>query len=1147
MMPDELNVLKRQQEGTGAPRVSMESQLSAEEQVPRLHPAKHEAFARCAARLADVTPPEDWIQNIRLQSNSFLKWKTFHPLQRLHSPWLICYHQSMFVPLLVKSEYSLAYGTASIDELVERAAALGYKSLALTDLENLYGQVQFHQKCRLHGIHPITGIELRPGFAGRHSPGSRSGRLILIALDDRGYRSLCRIVSRRRGRSKRGDKAGCGDPLPLAEQHSEGLIILSDDISVIERLVQGGRFSRERIGLLMVRPDSAAADIAETAGRLQVRLVADLDAVFLDLDDHPLHVLQVAIGKGQLLDLTARGGDVESAERRLRSAEEAAALFADLPDALAAAEDIAAQCRLELGSDEETAHVYNPEAGSGDAEKLRRLCQEALAELKLSGRLEYRRRLEEELEVFAGLNFSGFMLIVADILGHCRSHGILVAVRGSAVSSLVLHLLGSPVDPIAHGLLFERFLHRGKTAWPDVDIDLPWDRRDEVIDWVYRRFGKEKVAMVAAIHTFRYRSALREGLKAWGAPESLIESMSRQLPPEDLAPEEVDFLDLSAASAEAAVGDDSVIQDTVPPQLRNFLPLIRRLVGRPRHLAVHPGGIVIDWRPLEDLLPLELAPKGVVVTQYDLVAVAKLGLVKIDLLGNRCLSEIEETLDAAGWPKPLRLQSIPHEDPATLELIDRAQTVGCFQLESPAMRSLLARLPIRRQSDLIAALALIRPGAAAGEVKNTFIRRARGEEKKTVDLPVLTDRLRETHGLPIYEEDIMLLLSRSGGVSLAQADELRRGIVKSGGDAALLSSLQTRFLTRAGSNFPNDRSALARARRSWQVAARFAAYSFSKAHAASYALLAYYSAYLKIHHPVEFACALLNHHQGLYPLRVEAAELRRLGVRLLPPHVNDSEYHSRIVETENGAGERPVRVGLDKVKSLSRRAALEMVAERKARGPFVSLRDLLDRVRLGVHEVAALLLSGSCDGLPPLRAADYPFVHEVAVERLRQKCDLSELENLRVVTQTPDSAAERERVRKFQALVRVRNELNYLEMHLSAHPMELLREEAKQAGCVTVSQTVATPSGSSVRLAAVVAAMRRVMTKQGPLQFITFEDETGLLEAVVYPVVYRQLGERVTTPGPFLVEGKVRDQQGAVHLEVGRLKPFREAVEKLRS
>jgi DNA polymerase III alpha subunit len=569
-----------------------------------------------------------------------------------------------------------------------------------------------------------------------------------------------------------------------------------------------------------------------------------------------------------------------------------------------------------------------------------------------------------------------------------------------------------------------------------------------------------------------------------------------------------------------------------------MLPMIRRLVGRPRHIAVHPGGIVIDWRPLDQLLPLELAPKGVVITQYDLVAVAKLGLVKIDLLGNRCLSEIEETLALAGSKTPLRLESIPPEDPATLELIDRADTIGCFQLESPAMRSLLARLPIRRQSDLIAALALIRPGAAAGEVKNTFIRLARREEQGAIPFPLLADRLRETHGLLIYEEDIMVLLARSGGISLAESDEYRRGIVKSGGDPATLVALQARFLTNAESTFPNDRGALARARRAWSVAARFAAYSFNKAHAASYALLAYCSAYLKVHHAVELGCALLNHHQGLYPLRTEAAELLRMGVKLLSPHVNESEYRSRVVV--GAAGEKGVRAGLDKIRHLSRRAALGIIEERERNGPFPSLALLLQRVKLAIHEVDALVLSGACDGLLPLDGAAYPFVHEAAVERLRQKCDPAALDGMRLVSPQSATVEDEKRMRLYQALVRVRNELTYLEMHIFAHPMALLREEALLHGCLPIEEAIRSPADSTVSIAAIIAAMRRVVTRQGPMQFITFEDETGVLEAVVFPVVYRRLGERVTTPGPFLVVGKMKEQQGAVHLEVGRLEPFHE-------
>lgn len=1059
----------------------------------------------------------------------------------------------MFSPLHVKSDYSLGYGTASLDELVERAAALGYRSLALTDLENLYGQVRFHYLCRQHGIRPITGVELRPGFDGRRFPGTRAGRLVLLAADETGYRNLCRIVSRRRGGVAR-ETSACGDPVALARQHCQGLFALSDDPKVVERLLDGDAFQPEMVGLLLVRPAKGGAGAftdgkVEASLRLGIRLVADLDAVFLEESDHPLHLLQLAVAQGRLLEEMKSGNEVESPDRSLRSPAEFAALFADLPEALQATAEIAACCRFNLGSEEGTAHLFNPEVGDEESRRLRTVCEKALEEmahLEQTEKKRYRARLEEELGVFAGLHFSGFMLMVADILAHCCQLGIPVAVRGSAVSSLVLHLLGgSPVDPLQQGLLFERFLHPGKSAWPDVDIDLPWDRRDEVIDWVYQRFGADKAAMIAAHHTFRYRSALREGLKAWGAPDALIESMSRAIPADDLAVEEIDFLDLAVGyrpdpqrpdtrskGAGAAGPPGRKAGSEITAGLEPILLLIRRLVGRPRHIAVHPGGIVIDWRPLDQVLPLELAPKGVVITQYDLVAVAKLGLVKIDLLGNRCLSEIEETLSLAGWQRPLRLASIPAEDPATLALIDRAQTIGCFQLESPAMRSLLLRLPIRRQSDLVAALALIRPGAAAGEVKNSFVRLARGEET--------ADRVGETHGLLIYEEDIMLLLARTGGITLAQADEVRRGIVKSGGDAVALSSLQASFLESTQVRFPDDRHALARARRAWSVAVRFAAYSFNKAHAASYALLAYTSAYLKVHHPTEYACALLNHHQGLYPLRSEAAELSRMGITLLGPHVNDSSCRSRCREAGTSAGGKVVQVGLDKVRQLSRRAVFEIERERELHGVFSSLGDLLRRVKLAVHEVTALVLCGACDGLAPLDGAAYPFVHEAVVERLRQKCDPAELDGLRVVPPRSETPEEAERNKLYQALVRVRNELAYLEMHISAHPMALLRKEASRCGLVTIEEASRSPADSTVGIAAIVAAMRRVVTRQGPMQFISFEDETGVLEAVVFPAVYARLGERVTTPGPFAVVGRLKLRQGAVHLEVGRLEPFHE-------
>lgn len=1066
----------------------------------------------------------------------------------------------MFIPLHLKSDYSLGFGTASVEELVERAAALGYRALALTDLENLYAQVRFHEECRRAGLRPLTGVELRPGFDGKHNVGRRQGRVVLIAMDDSGYRSLCRIVSRRRsGSVQRPMEAPHRDPLPVAMRCSEGVLALSDDPSVIEQLFYSGSYLPEQLGILLVRPDDPQRDRRriEAADRLGVRLVADLDAVFLRRGDHPLHVLQLAIRQGRAMREAALSDEVEGRERWLRSPAEAALLFADQPRALEASAQIAELAAFDLTRITGTSPLSAVTATGTADDQLRRICRAALDDLVLpkGRRREYVDRLEHELAVFEALGFSGFMMVVADILAHCRRLAIPVAVRGSAVSSLAIHLLGgSPVDPLRHALLFERFLHKKKTAWPDVDIDLPWHRRDEVIDWVYRRYGQDRVAMVAAHHTFRYRSALREGLKAWGAPQGEIDRVSAMLPPEDLAPEELDFLGVAAAGHQEPRVDLAREGSALYPRLEEILPLVQRLVGRPHHIAAHPGGMVIDRDPLEDLLPLERAPKGVIVTQYDLVAVSRLGLAKIDLLGNRCLSELEEALIAPGGA-PLPLSEIPAEDPATLALIDDAATIGCFQLESPAMRSLLKRLPIRTGGDVTAALALIRPGAASGEVKAAYVRRARDEEPVDIPFTMMADRLEETYGLFLYEEDVMLLLARTGGLSLAEADELRRAIVKSGGDPAALSVLQAAFLERAAA-VQGERGTLAR--RAWNTATRLAAYSFNKAHAASYARLAYYSAYAKMHHPVGFACALINHHQGLYPLRVEVAELARMGITVLGAHVNESQYHSfpippgklpGVPDLGSGRGTRrgaslrgAVRVGLDKVKGLSVRRALELLEERERHGPFLSLRNLLERVPLAGREVTALVLSGACDGLPPLAPEHYPFAHEAALERLQRHLPPAELDRLKV--SLPEGTdLERARLKLYQDLVRVRNELTYLQMHLHAHPMAILRDEARRFECMTVAEASHAPAGTKVRLAVVVAAMRRVQLKQGAMQFLTVEDETGLLEAALLPVVFLDLGDRVKPPGPFLVEGRIRRQQEAVHLEVSYLTPFHQRPE----
>jgi DNA polymerase III alpha subunit len=1027
----------------------------------------------------------------------------------------------MFVPLHAKSDCSLGFGTAPVEALVAHAARLGYRALALTDLESLSGQVRFRRCCRAAGLRALCGLELRPGFDGRRQPGRRDGRLLLLAQGAAGWRSLCRIVSRRRGGIGSGEGRLGRDPLPLVARHAEGLFALSDDARVLRRLLESGAFAEGRLGLLLVRPGDGAREreLLGAARELGVRIVADLDAVLLEEQDHELHLLQLAVRAGLPFARAAGIPGAASRERFLRGPDEAAALFADLPEAVRASEELAEACRFELAGRAELPSLELP-PGEEPATRLLALCREGLERRGLAGSSAHCERLAAELATIERLGLSGFFLVLAALLERCRLEAIPVLARGSAVSSLALHLLGaSPIDPLAQGLLFERFLHTGKSRWPDVDLDLPWHRRDELIDWAYRRFGRDRVALVSAHHRLQRRSALREGLKALGVRPALIEALSQRLPPDELAVEDVDFLDL--ATDGDLSGALQPLDAAGAPLPAGALSLVQRLVGRPHHLAAHPGGLVVSGHPLADQLPLELAPKGVVCTQLDMEACAELGVVKIDLLGNRALSEVEETLRLCAPGTSPDLWRLPREDAAALQLVDDAQTLGCSQLESPAMRSLLARLPIRRQSDLCAALALIRPGAAAGQAKARFVRRALGEESREPEDPLLAVRVAETQGLLLYEEDLMVLLAEIGGLDLGEADELRAAIVRAGGDEAELALLRERFL--GGSPVGG-----ARARRAWDEAVRFAAYSFNKAHAASYAELAYLCAYCKAHHPIELACALLNHHQGLYPRRTLAADLIRRGVRLLPPSVIRSAYPSTL---EEGS----VRVGLGRIKGLSRRSCDRLLEER--RGGYADLADLLARVKLPARELGALVLAGAADGLAPLRAATYPFAHEAVLQHLRAGRPSAELRSLPLELPAGGDPSRRQ---LYQALVRVQNELRYLEMHLEAHPMALLRGEAARYGCLTVAEASAAAKDAHLLLAVTLAAMRRVPTRAGPMLFLSLEDESGLLEAALLPPGYARLAPEVTTPGPYLVEGQLRRDHGAAHLEVIALAPFKE-------
>ncbi|MBI4604020.1 MAG: DNA polymerase III subunit alpha [Planctomycetes bacterium] len=1016
----------------------------------------------------------------------------------------------MLVPLHVKSHYSLGEGTASPERLVDRAAMLGLPALGLTDVENLYGQVLFHRLTRERGIRPLTGAEI--------------GRLVLLARDRTGYESLSRIITRR-NLGEAGE-----DPVTSIRGHADGLFFLTGDLPTLERLLALEEIDRQAVRLLLVRPGcGAAAELAilEASSRLEVPLVADPDIVFLDPADLPLHRLKVAISRNLLVSQVEERSLAASQGRHFPGPREAERLFADFPGAVEETLRIAESCELDLRRSRPIfPRIPLPEGETAYSH---------LAKLAFRG-LERRRprldsrcmdRLARELQVIERLGFCEYFIVVGGIVRFARERGIEVVGRGSGAGSLVAYALGvTNVDPLEHGLYFERFLHEGRPDLPDIDIDLCWIRRDEVIDHVYRAYGSDKVAMISSHVTLQPHMAFREALKAFGVPLEEVNRLSRRIP--YIHPEVHSRTPLRDIIASSLTRD--IPLDEEP--FRTALPLAERLLNLPHHLSIHPGGIVIGDRAIDAYVPLERAAKGIVVTQYDMYSIEDVGLVKIDLLGNRCLTELQETLELVhrgreGGP-PSRLEDIPDGDPGAVEVLRSARTIGCFQLESPAMRSLLAKLPLKGIRDCIAAVAIIRPGAAAGGAKAAYIRRSRGEEVPAYLHPSLRKVLEESHGVVIYEEDVMCIASAIAGLSLAEGDALRSAIKKARSPDDVLD-LENDFLRRAVRNGVAPDAA----RAVWQDLRRFASYCFSKAHASGYGVLAYQSAYLKARFPVEFGCALLNNHAGMYSTRTIAAEVSRTGARILHPSVQSSEARFTVELTPDGPC---IRTGLARVKGLAAESIEAFLDARRTAGPFKSLGDFLRRAPMPRREVEALILAGAFDGLPPPRGRTVPLNHPQLLWELESTARSRDPAGVRgPCLDLDDGSLEHPPLAPYDSMTRVRNELEVLEIAITDQPMRLLRAEAARRGCIATEEA-ARAVGRQVRVAGLVAASRSVRTRKGPMmRFLTIEDERGLLEATLFPAVNRASAPRLRSLGPYVLEGRVEEDHGAVSLNVARV------------
>jgi DNA polymerase III subunit alpha len=886
-----------------------------------------------------------------------------------------------FTHLRVHSHFSLLDGTAAVPDLARRAAADGLRALALTDHNALYGAAAFERACRAAALQPLLGMTLALAASAEDLPDSPGapGQVLLIADGPIGYRSLCRLSACLQAHADREARLRRGAAWDDLRAHSAGLICIDAGLAGwLARCVLAGRTQAARrfagrlgaifpdrcyVGLELQQPgDTAVAqELIRIGARFGMPPVAAQPIFALTPEDAALRPLLAAIDQNRRLAPAAAAPPDAGV---WPDPAALAARFASFPEALANVGRIVQQCRAALPDgrpiwpaldlpDDLSPDDALVEAAFAGLEAL----PAAAAEAQMA---RYTARLEQELAAIERHDFAPLLLLVADVVRFARAQEIPVNTRGSVANSLVAYCLGiSNVDPLAHDLLFERFLNPARASLPDIDLDFCSRRRDEALAYVRARYGAERVALVGTMSTLQPRSALRAAAKAYGLAETRSKALADLLPhrwhPD---PQRREGLDAEALLAQVA-----------DPAEKEVLAQALRLIGRPDHLSLHPGGIVVTPGPLTDAVPVQMAPKGFLATQLGYDDLEELGLPKIDLLGIRALTVLADTAVAvrAHHDPAFRLANIPLDDPQTADLLSQGATVGVFQCESEGAQRTLRQLRARGVRDLAVSNAFFKPGPATGGMAQAFVRRYRGEEPVSFLHPALAPILGATQGVLLFQEQILRVAREVAGLSWAQADVLRRGMSKFKGRE--MGALRLSFLRGC-----QEKSGLTpeQAATLWEQVLAFAGYGFNQGHATAYADVSYRSAYLKAHYPAEFLCARLADRGGFHHPAVYVAEARRLGMAVQPPHVNVSGR--KFTLTRGVAHAAPdeaatLWMGLGEVRSL-RRAAVRAIVAGRAQRPFHSLRDLLTRVPLQPRETRHLIQCGALDGLgAPSRAA----------------------------------------------------------------------------------------------------------------------------------------------------------------------------------
>ncbi len=968
------------------------------------------------------------------------------------------------------------------------------KTLALTDHDGLTGAVEFYDACVEANVRPILGLEL---FV---TSSLGSGNLVFLATSLKGWRSLCCLSTALQTAPHRDLSRGI--TLEQLAENTQDLICLTGG-------VRGAAHQ-------LIEHDQKDAAIK------YLRTLADLfpKHLYVELQQHSQHDTATVyelntLARGRALPVVAthsvyylkpEQADLQrtlSSIRLLKPRDKVRASelapeyacflredemrhkFAGYPQALTATEEIAERCQLQLPLGKPHYPALQFDSGVTAEVALRQQARAGATKLYGEITLDLESRLDHELTVIGERGYAPLFLIVEEILNYARTTGVPYSSRGSAASSLVAHCLGitSP-DPVRHNLYFERFLNPARATPPDIDTDLCSRRRGKVIEHVYEQYGHDRVAMVCTINRFRARSALREVAKAYGLPSDTVKQLADSLPHRWWGPP--GKYDVKEPFAELS-------ERYRDPLHQNVFKDSKAILGLPHHLSIHPGGVVITPGPMLDFLPTHLASKGLVITQFDLDSVERLGLVKIDLLGIRGLTVMGDVAESISGGGPLlqALDSIPDQDADTSDAVRHGRTIGCFQIESPGMRATLKEIDAQSMDDILTALALYRPGPLTGGLKDAFVRRHLKQEPVHHLHPALAPLLDDTYGVILYQEQVLRIAHGLAGLSLADADLLRRAMSHFD-PGKQMQTLKLNFIAGAETKSGVPREI---AERVWELMAAFAGYGFPKAHAASYAQVAWRSAWCKVHMPAEFMAAVLANWGGYYSQRVYLTEARRMGLTIRPPHINYAR-HEFCVDRHDG---QPVLyMGLDQVKDLTRRTQAHILNER----PFSSLHDFLSRVDPRPDEATNLIKAGALEGLGSIPAL---------LDQLKQgKWERGQMALFDMVPELGDDWPLAQRVAAQEEI---------LGTGVDAHPLELVADRIAAANALTTVGAAARV-GKRVRVAGMRQTWRRTSTARGDyIYFMALEDLEGVLDVVIMGEVYRRNRNELSGPGPYVIEG----------------------------